>query len=197
MKNKSVLLTIAILTIAMGLAAQEIGTFTDSRDGKKYKTVKIGTQTWMAENLAYKATSGCRVYDNNENNVAIYGYLYDGATAKKVCPVGWHLPTDVEWKTLIDYLGGESIAGGKMKEKGTSHWTSPNSGATNSSGFSALPGGAHYKISAFQTIGWHGGWWGTANDDEYIKWSLTNAESSVSENNDVEIDGFSVRCIKD
>ena len=110
---------------------------TDKRDGKTYKTVKIGTQEWMAENLAYKPSSGNYwAYDDDNSNVAKYGYLYDWETAKKVCPSGWHLPSDEEWTTLTDYLGGEDVAGTKMKS--TSGWKEDGNG-TNESGFSALP----------------------------------------------------------
>jgi uncharacterized protein (TIGR02145 family) len=121
MRNKSLLLTVLILNIAMCSMAQVAGTFKDSRDGKTYKTVKIGTQTWMANNLAFKASSGCCAYDNNKSNAAIYGYLYSWETAKNVCPTGWHLPSMAEWTTLIDYEGGET-AGNKLKEAGSKHW---------------------------------------------------------------------------
>jgi uncharacterized protein (TIGR02145 family) len=118
MKNRSFLLTLAIVFIALSSLAQEAGTFTDPRDGKTYNTIKIGTQTWMAENLAYKAGNGCWAYDDNPENVAKYGYLYYYETAKTVCPEGWHLPGDMEWNILVKYLGGDKVAGGKLKENG-------------------------------------------------------------------------------
>ena len=89
----------------------------------------------MAENLNYK--SGSDFADKPE----VYGRLYSWEVAQRVCPTGWHLPTDAEWTTLTDYLGGKNVAGGKLKETGTEHWFSPNTGATNESGFTALPGG--------------------------------------------------------
>lgn len=141
MKTKSFLTTIVILAISFCLVAQPTGTFTDPRDGKVYKTVKIGTQTWMAENLDFKAESGCWAYNNDQNNVKTYGYLYNWKTAKKVCPSGWHLPSKDEWSALLTYFGGEESAGDKLKEAGTVHWQKPVSAATNESGFTAIPGG--------------------------------------------------------
>jgi uncharacterized protein (TIGR02145 family) len=128
------------------------------QDGNTYKTVKIGNQTWMAENLkAITYNDGKPIKDNYNNsyvywynddpltNKANYGALYAAYaiynSSKKLCPSGWHVPTSDEWDTLIIYLGGNSIAGGKMKETGTTHWNDPNNGATNESGFTLLPGG--------------------------------------------------------
>jgi uncharacterized protein (TIGR02145 family) len=152
-------MTVVILNIAMCSIAQVAGTFKDSRDGKTYKTVKIGTQTWMANNLAFKASSGCFAYDNNKNNVVLYGYLYNWETAKKVCPTGWHLPSMAEWTTLADYAGGNKTAGNKLKEAGSKHWASPNTGATNESGFSGLPGGGRQEDGQFTQINVDGNWW--------------------------------------
>ena len=97
MKNAFLLLTVALLFIAFSSLGQETGTFTDSRDGYNYKTVKLGTQTWLAENLVYNADSGCVQKQN--------GYIYNWQTAMKVAPIGWHLPSKVEWEILIAYLG--------------------------------------------------------------------------------------------
>ena len=158
MKTKSLLMAITILAIAVNMAAQETGTYTDSRDNKTYKTVKIGTQTWIAENLAYKATSGCYSYENNESNSKIYGYLYNWGTAEKVCPAGWHLPSKNDWSVLLTCLGGELIAGDKLKEAGTNHWQKPISAATNESAFSAIPGGYRNEKGEFYVLGYNC-WW--------------------------------------
>ncbi len=124
-----------------GGSQNKTGTFTDSRDNHTYKWVKIGDQTWMAENLAYKPSSGKYwAYDNKESNAAIYGYLYEWETAQNIAPVGWHLPSQAEWEKLVSYLGGKEKAYPKLVEKGTLHWRSPNNG-TNESGFTALPTG--------------------------------------------------------
>ena len=115
-----------------------IGSFYDDRDGRIYKTVKIGSQIWMAENLNY-ASSGSWCYDNNPMNCSTYGRLYTWEIAKTACPTGWHLPSYNEWNNLIGYLGGYAIAGGKLKSR--TGWTRSNISTSNDSGFSGLPGG--------------------------------------------------------
>ena len=203
MKNKFLN---AILNIAKKSKVQETGTFTDSqetdsftdsRDGKIYKTAKIGNQIWMAENLAYKASSGCWVYNDDERNVATYGYLYDWETAKKVCPKGWHLPNKDEWQNLIDYLGGKDIAGGKLKS--TSGWSLPKSGATNESGFSALPGGFGDNDGDFDCRGDLGYWWSATADNtsHALRWALVYHGVHVNCSSSKEDNRFSVRCLKD
>lgn len=332
MKNKYLFMTIAILLFAVHTTAQVKGTFTDKRDGKVYKTVKIGTQTWMAQNLAYKVpietptakpkkvcnytalfeskkkfsysdekwsykyklfcnneydgyttvdvarrydseyeiaifgyknngeldvlncdwqigsgniyynnnktpfakassveeagariiersyqnkeknaqpvaapATGCWAYNDDINNVAKYGYLYTYETAKNVCPAGWHLPSDAEWTTLTDYLGGEDAAGTKMKS--TIGWKN-NKNGTNTSGFSGLPGGgnAYYKFDKIGSIGY---WWSSTRQNDYCSWGrclgwlndysinrqgytvrVTNISSGT-------LSALSVRCIKD
>jgi uncharacterized protein (TIGR02145 family) len=97
------------------------GTFTDTRDGHEYKTIQIGTQTWMAENLAYlPTTTPITTWSNTEPcyyvyDYAKYGVLYNWTAALTACPTGWHLPSDAEWTVLLNYLGGQNVAGGKMK----------------------------------------------------------------------------------
>ncbi len=173
----------------------EDGFMTDSRDGKKYEIVQIGNQWWMGENLNYDAGSGSCVYDSIASNAEIYGRLYDRETAGAVCPDGWHLPSDAEWEELIDYLGGAYIAGGKMKEAGTTHWTSPNTGATNESGFTALPGGGRSTL--------HGGFYGLGSNAVFC--SSTDVSSrdlswathyvTYTSNNEAMV--YSVRCVRD
>jgi uncharacterized protein (TIGR02145 family) len=146
----------------------ENGAFTDSRDGKSYKTVKIGKQTWMAENFAFKAKknafnsdSGWYSYNNKEENGIKYGYLYDWETAERICPTGWHLPTPDDWQVLINLLGEQP---GK-KLKSTSGWTGvadKNGNGTNSSGFNALPGG-YFFAGKYSSITKGTSWW---SDDE-------------------------------
>lgn len=184
--------------IAITGTAQETGTFTDTRDGKNYKTVKIGQQTWLAENLAFKADSGCWFYNNKKNNITGYGYLYNYKTATTVCPEGWRLPSNQEWKILVDYLNGDSIAGYALKESGTSHWDSTSLRTNNSSGFTALPGGCASSSNAFYGIGQYGFWWSsTLSDTHYAGRLMLNYNTGYS-NLDGSDDalGFSVRCLK-
>jgi uncharacterized protein (TIGR02145 family) len=213
MKNRFLLMTISILVIAVSSSAQESGTFTDSRDGKTYKTVKIGTQTWMAENLAYKVNSRCRAYDNNNDNASTYGYLYNWLTAQRVSPIGWHLPSVADWSKLIDALGGAKTAGGKMKESGTVHWNKPNTGASNRVDFVVLPGGCcdiHGYIDITRGYRQTGGGFHFLGDGAYF-WSSDAGSlneyawgfslgNRVSEIFKIMVPVFwslSVRCIKD
>jgi uncharacterized protein (TIGR02145 family) len=117
--------------------------FIDVRDGNSYKTVTIGTQTWMAENYNFATSNGSVCYNNDPLNCSRYGRLYTWETAKMICPTseGWQLPTDKDWQTLLNYLGGQKIAGSKLKSR--IEWENPNTDATNESGFSALPGGSY------------------------------------------------------
>ena len=187
--------------------------FTDPRDGKTYKTIKIGTQIWMAENLAYKTTNTldkqgnslawCTEYPNNIRDAAKYGYLYSFEAAKIACPSGWHLPTDAEWEVLINFLGGANIAGGKMKEAGTTHWNSPNIGASNISGFTALPGGYHNDGAGhYENISEAGCWWSSTKNNDGGMWIRTVVSTDGKAYRVMDIDyvpsvSFSVRCVKD
>ena len=194
-------------TFSFNVIAQQTGTFKDPRDGKNYKTVKIGNQTWIAENLAFKPASGNYwAYNNDNSNVAKYGYLYDQKTAKKVCPAGWHLPSYIEWTTLTDYCGGTDVGGSKMKS--TSGWGDDNN-ATNQSAFSALPGG-YRGNNEFDRIGTVGLWWtSTENDcgkEELLITSFSHdIDSGCLSGGFITLyddskgigAGLSVRCIKD
>jgi uncharacterized protein (TIGR02145 family) len=135
-------------------------TFTDPRDGNVYRTVKIGNQVWMAENLRHNIEGRC-CYDNDEANCQKYGRLYTWEAAKKACPAGWHLPTREEWQTLVDCIGGDSVAGGYLKSK--SGWYD-NGNGTDAFDFSALPGGYRDINDNFGYVGNDSYWW-TATED--------------------------------
>ena len=207
---------------AMSFTTQEGSsgsTFTDTRDGKVYQTVVIGTQEWMAENLKYlpsvvgpgtgsQSTPYYYVYGYDGTNVAdakatdnyaTYGVLYNWTAAMDACPAGWHLPSDAEWTELTDYLGGIIVAGGKLKETGTTHWQSPNRGATNETGFTALPGGYRYYTGDFNLIGTQGYWWSATEylpDGAWYRYMLYSG-SYVLSHVYTKADGFSVRCVRD
>ena len=190
------------------------------KDGNTYKTIKIGSQTWMAENLrvtkyrngdpipnvtdntnwASLTTGAYCWYNNDAANKAAYGALYNWhavADGRNIAPLGWHVPTDAEWSTLIDFLGGQSVAKEKIKEEGTGHWVSPNSGATNDSGFTALPGGS--LIGGFIDMGTSGNWWSSSANGSNNAWylNLGNGSSNVGRLQGSKTNGFSVRCVED
>ncbi len=200
-------------------------TMTDARDGyaKTYNLVVIGGQIWMKENLAYlpevvgvetgSEDSGYEeeafyyVYKNEAtskseakatSNYQTYGVLYNWTAAKTACPPGWHLPGNAEWTQLTDYLGKVIVAGGKMKETGTTHWKSPNSAATDESGFTALPGGSRMMDGTFSNIGIFGCWWSLTEDipGNPTFWSLDYSNGSVGRPNGGDGNGFSVRCLR-
>ncbi len=195
---QKVLIYLLPILNSIGLFGQQTGTFTDSRDGKIYKTIKIGNQTWFAENLAYKATGGCWAYNKDSINVAKYGYLYDWDTAKKACPAGWHLPDDAEWTTLSEYLGGSSVAGGKIKS--TADWPLDKSvNAVGESGFNALPGSAlgYSGLSNFGELGVDAFFWTATAEKNYVWIRHLNESSMLFRDFDFSAAGYSVRCIKD
>jgi uncharacterized protein (TIGR02145 family) len=203
MKKASILLifTLCITSIfAQEALIGKNGEFTDSRDGKTYKTVSIGTQVWMAENLAYKASSGCWAYNDSISNVSKYGYLYSWETAKDVCPVGWHLPSDEEWTTLINYLGGADVAGEKLKSaSGWKLYEGKNYG-NNESGFNALPSGLRYTHNGeFEEAGKVGRLWSSTPHANRFAWYryLFYDGSRVYRLIEGSNFSFGVRCIKD
>jgi uncharacterized protein (TIGR02145 family) len=201
-------------------------------DDNVYKTVTIGKQIWMAENLkTTKYNDGTAIpnitvagtwaaantgaycdYSNTTANSTTYGRLYNWYAVdnnadtkvasnggKNVCPTGWHVPTDAEWTTLTTYLGGESVAGGKLKETVIPHWKTPNTGATNEIGFTALPSGCRSNLGTFNSIASSGILWssteGSATDayNRIMYYNYTDVYSFAS----FKPSGFSVRCIKD
>jgi uncharacterized protein (TIGR02145 family) len=189
-------------------------------EGNFYPSIIINGQEWMQQNLAvtkYRngdpiptglsntswqgTTSGAyAIYDNVAANNTTYGKLYNWYAvndSRCLCPTGWHVPSDAEWTTLATSLGGSSVAGGKMKS--TTGWTSPNTGATNESGFTALPGGYRYGDGPYVSFGSVGVWWSSTVNDSYDAWNrlLSYFSSPVFRNLDDKQLGFSVRCVRD
>lgn len=200
------------------------GTMTD-QDGNEYKTFHINGQTWMAENLRTRKyrngddipkivsntswtdlTTGAYCnYNNTENidTIATYGRLYNWYTisdSRNLAPDGWHVPTDAEWTTLINYLGGDIIAGGKLKEEGTIHWEFPNEGATNQSGLTVLAAGIRTIgiEHTFSDLGrFTGLWTNTHNDNNAKVYFLSYADSISIRSFSSKVAGYSVRLVKD
>jgi uncharacterized protein (TIGR02145 family) len=198
------------------------GSMTD-QDGNIYKTVTTGTQIWMAENLKttkYRngdlipnvtdnmqwgnLTTGAYCnYDNDTTNANIYGRLYNWYAvneSRSIAPTGWHVPNDTEWTTLTTFLGGQIGTGGKLKETGTNHWKKPNTGATNETGFTALPGGSrYYNYFTFAYIGLIGSWWSATETDPTSAWhwEINCNYADVFVSNPVKQFGLSIRCVKD
>ncbi|MEI6695381.1 MAG: FISUMP domain-containing protein [Bacteroidota bacterium] len=190
-------------------------------DNNYYSTVLIGTQIWMAENLktthynngdsipnvtgnaawlSIETGKYCN-YNNTPANSTTYGRLYNwyAVNTGNLCPTGWHEPTNTEWTALTTYLGGESMAGGKLKEVSFVHWNSPNTSATNETGFTALPGGFRSSNGAYNYLGDYGYWWSYTeyfSTTAWYRYMLSNNSNAYSLNEN-KADGFSVRCIKD
>jgi len=192
-------------------------------DGNVYHTVTIGTQVWMVENLkTTKYRNGDPIpnvtdgtawhnniagaaycnYNNDINSSTTYGRLYNGfavADSHNIAPIGWHIPTDTEWTTLANYLGGESVAGGKLKETGTTYWQSPNTGATNETSFTALPGGNRFWDGSFGNVGNRSAWWSSTEKDINNFWSreIHYDGGDIGRNFLHRLNGYSVRCVRD
>jgi uncharacterized protein (TIGR02145 family) len=190
-------------------------------------SVKIGNQTWMVKNLdvtkyrngdpIQKVTdpnkwaeldSGAYCYYKNDSATyaATYGKLYNWYAVndpRGLAPAGWHIPSDTEWTTLTTFLGGDSLAGGAMKEIGIAHWAYPNTGANNKSGFKGLPGGYRMgTLGAFAGIGNYGCWWSSTEVDivtAFIRDLRYDDGAIISFYGDIalKMSGFSVRCIRD
>ena len=230
MKIKTIFLALSLLFMGVFLfsasSSDSSGSiFTDPRDGNVYQTVTIGDQLWMAENLRYlpsvvgpetgsRTSSYYYVYDYNgtdvnaakeAENYATYGVLYNWTASLSACPTGWRLPSDAEWTQLTDCLGDD--AGGKLKATGTIQagaglWYDPNTGATNETGFTALPGGYRGSIGTFHYIGSSGAWWNATESSSGSWWNagflryMYNVYSSVYSYGDYKDLGFSVRCVR-
>lgn len=191
-------------------------------DGNVYKTVTIGSQVWMAENLKVKhyrngslipqvtdntewgnLTSGAWCYlDNDAANAGIYGLLYNWFAVNdlhNLAPTGWHIPSDAEVAVLVNYLGGVDVAGDKLKETGTVHWIAPNQGASNSSGFSALGSGYRTYTGTYQEKNYSSSYWNSIEFNEFNGdfWSLSSGMANVYSNSYFKVAGMSIRCIKD
>lgn len=194
------------------------GIFRDLRDNNTYNFIKIDDQVWMQENLAYLPAVSPPALPSNydplyyvygyqgtdvgeaiaKTNYDVYGVLYNWPAAMEACPAGWHLPSDAEWGILATSLDNTSF-GGKLKEAGIAHWASPNAGATNESGFTALPGGYRHSSGSFVYKGTHGDFWTSSESSDVVaRWrGLLYDQQNLSYGAISKQNGFSVRCVMD
>ena len=219
------LITGALFLIATGCKKDDttVTPVTDI-DGNVYHTITIGNQVWMVENLkttryndgtaitlisdsavwvnlVYTGTPGYCWYKNDAVKYkSTYGAIYNwyAVNTGKLAPAGWRIPTDADWTTLATFLGGDSLAGNKLKEQGTYHWAPLNIGADNSSGFSALPGGVRLYDASFNGISQVGYWWSVTASDSGSAWTreLNCSNSKMNRENYGKTLGCYVRCIK-
>ena len=207
------------IAIGTGVIPTSCGTVTDAC-GNTYSTVVIYSQCWMAKNLAttkfndgsnilhFKSITGwdtlthsayCWYGNDSTSYASDYGSLYNWYAVNTgiLCPTGWHVPDSAEWATLVSNYGGPTVAGGKLKEAGYSHWIAPNTGATNESSFTGLPGGNRYMD--FLNMGYNGWWWSatesTADMSYYLRMFYNNDDTNIDHT--FKSVGSSVRCVKD
>jgi uncharacterized protein (TIGR02145 family) len=222
MEHKKIKL-FTVIAFCMGFTGIQAQTLKDI-DGNVYHTTTIGTQVWMCENLKttrYRNGNPIpRIMDSSWENLTIaaycdygnaansntYGRLYNWYAVKdsrNIAPPGWHVATDAEWTILIGFLGGESNAGSKLKEKSRAHWQYANEDATNETFFSAQPGGSHYKAGSFGVgtwgIGDFGFWWSSTESDKnnaYYR-TMNSTSGEVYRSSYFKLAGYSVRCLRD
>lgn len=190
-------------------------------DSNVYQMVTIGTQVWMTENLKttryrdslmiplvttienwiIQSTPAYCWYRNDIFNKDRYGALYNwsAVNTNKLCPTGWHVPSDLEWSTLIRFLGGEVKAGALVKEAGTEHWVEPNEGATNKSGFTAIPNGDRSSNGSFNGLRFYATLWSSTENGSFNAWYrlIYSSSNVVYRNDEIKRSGFAVRCVRD
>ena len=215
MKKSLFLFPILLFSISTIFSQNEGRDVTDV-DGNVYKTVVLGKQEWMKDNLKVtKFTNGQPIpyiqdsivwnawnkgafvyYKNDTKHGVLYNWMVVNDT-RGVCPIGWHVPSNVEWDTLAKFLGGEEVAGGKMKAR--LHWEAPNTSATNVSEFHALPKGMYGVNGSFNNIGRNAYWWSSNENDELSAWGREVGfnESGLFAGHGNKHDGLSIRCLKD
>ncbi len=211
---------ILIILLLQSCKKSEDNAVTDAAGNVYSKEIVIGTQIWMAENLkTTRFSNGDSIgttsrdisgdiapeyqwaYNGDESKVEVYGRLYTwyaAADSRNICPDGWHVPTDEDWTTLTDYLGGEDMAGGKLKEAGIDHWLTPNAEATNESKFNALPAGCRFSTGLFSYLGNRIFWWSSTEHSTSQAYSRTVSSlfGFVNRDGTDKLYGFSVRCLK-
>jgi uncharacterized protein (TIGR02145 family) len=190
-------LLLILLSCQIAGYSQTSDTIKDIRDGNIYKIVKIGEGWWMAENLRFESDSGSWWCEDYPEYKKIFGCYYTFEVAKTACPAGWHLPSDEEWQSLCDLLGGTYRAGGKLKSKDI--WVPPNAGATNETGFSALPGGFRDLDGTFVMAGTVGYYWSSTVTEwgNCFMWLMGYEVPGFRQGDYKPESGLNVRCTRD
>ena len=209
---------VLVYPIIYGDPCPEISTIT--YEGQVYNTVLIGNQCWLKENLNVGTMINANIDMNDDGIIEKYCFMNDSTMCNEygglyqwneimeystipgvqgICPASWHIPTNGEWTILFDFLGGSSVAGGEMKEFGTAHWFSPNTGATNESGFTAIPGGCRNSMGNFMDYRHKGHFWSSSEFSSTSAWSwfLYYFNDDITPSNNYNRFGFSVRCLQD
>jgi uncharacterized protein (TIGR02145 family) len=216
------LAVVAMISCQKEEVPEEISSSVTDIDGNQYRTIKLGVQWWMAENLKTSRFNNGNIipeiqngvewfnnesaawchYDNDAQYDAVYGKLYNFYAVKdsrNICPAGWHVPSHTEWEVLERFLGKSTRMGGDLKQQGTTHWYQPNVGATDKYGFGALPGGRRYVAAAFTGMRFEGHWW--TSTEAMDNTALTRAlgfDSERLEGDAMKLGfGYSVRCVRD
>jgi uncharacterized protein (TIGR02145 family) len=191
-------LFIVMSLIPVLLQAQDKGTFKDSRDGQVYNWVKIGTQTWMTENLRFSLPGGSWTYENDSANAMNFGRLYTWKAAQTACPKGWHLPSDKEWNLLVKSLGGNSEAGLKIQAMDTIGKPHGMAGAASPAAVSGSLSGIRHADGSFSGLKLWGGCWiaGKATDTVGLNMVFAHGSKEVVGSTNDKLAGFSVRCMK-
>jgi uncharacterized protein (TIGR02145 family) len=214
--RKLILTTATVAAAIAGAFADEtaFGTFTDTRDGQTYKTVKIGKQTWMAQNLNYKTPRNAQrdfiyshCYENKKSNCKKYGRLYNRSAARTVCPAGWKLPDTADWRTLVTTAGGPKTAGKKLKSiSGWNDYEGKSGNGTNDFGFSAIPSGynnynRHFYIFCCNSydvqVGRVGQWWTATGHDDFMSMKYYDDYADIEGDDGRIILYNAVRCVAD
>jgi len=199
-----------LIIFRLSAFSQVTDSLVDARDGKVYKTVKIGSQIWMAENLNFVTDTGSICYDNQPSNCKVYGRLYVWEVAKRVCPDGWHLPSDNEWQMLeefigmpenesniIGYRGGKNNVAGKLKSK--ANWNSSGNLVYDDIGFNALPAGNYgFHENIFGLLNCNAFFWTSTSYKDNFAWNrdIGYTDNTIFRSQKYKRVGFSVRCVK-
>ncbi len=197
--KRFLLFFIVLIVGFLATNAQKTDFLTDERDGQKYEIMLFGEHWWMTENMNFVTEKGSWCYNNEAENCAIYGKLYDWKTASEVCPAGWRLPSNDDWYSLIEHLGGKDKAGCNMKKREGGLWKCTMKEPTQTICFNALPNGYFLEGTTFELKGTNAYWWSSTDYDLGYYWvyGLDCGFPGIYKFDYDQQAGFGVRCVKD